>query len=74
LKPIPGISGKLAWVASATKNANAIFALVGNARDENTGAVVKTARTRRKGQNMGEIHATSWASEIEITMCLLLCD
>jgi hypothetical protein len=62
-----GIVGMLACVASATKKAKAILARVGKALEENTGADVKTAKTRRNGQNMGDTHAISWASVIVIT-------
>ena len=57
----------LAWAARAIRNASPILARNGNARDENTGAAVKTARTRRNGQRMGDTQAINWASLIDTT-------
>jgi hypothetical protein len=57
----------LAWVASATKKAKAIFARVGKARAEKMGAEVNTASVRKNGHSIGESHAAICASVTEIT-------
>lgn len=67
LSPIMGISGNAAWQPRETKKANAILARAGKARDENTGAAVNIASTRKKGQKIGDSQAASCASEMEIT-------
>ena len=67
LMPMTGCPCKLGWAASATKKANAMRALTGNALEEKTGADVNTANVRRNGQSMGDNHATRSASENVIT-------
>jgi hypothetical protein len=58
-----GAAGRLAWEASATKKAKATRARTGKAREENTGAAVNTANTRKKDQKKGDSHCASSASE-----------
>src|SRR6185436_1233696 len=69
---ITGCPSRLACAAQAMKNDSAMRARTGKPREENTGAAVNTASTRRKGHRMGDTQATNWASLKVNTACARL--